>query len=189
MAPRRLSDLNLDTVGDPQLYPYCAVVSVSGGGSATPSSSDLTTFPAAYSINDAFRTYDVYNPQSDYVNYGPAVWSGSSGSSSGGGSSTAPTQSAGNTTQPSASASQAEPIPSNGSGSGYGTGSDSGSSSGAGGSTEYPTAEVPAPTGGSTIESSGGMSAPSEGSGSSELPEEPVISAPPAEPTYGGETS
>jgi hypothetical protein len=69
----------MHTVGAPQVYPYCFQANVVGGGSAVPG--DTTTFPAAYSLNEDFKTWDIYNgaAAASFVAPGPAVYGGGGG--------------------------------------------------------------------------------------------------------------
>lgn len=66
----------MHSTGAPQVYPYCFQANVKGSGSAVPS--DTTTFPAAYNINDDFKTWNLYNGQSpsEFKAPGPAVYGG-----------------------------------------------------------------------------------------------------------------
>lgn len=75
----------MHSAGTPQVYPVCFQAELSGSGSAKPS--DTTTFPAAYDLNDMFKTYVVSDVSLDHTSFippGPAVYGsgGSSGSAS-----------------------------------------------------------------------------------------------------------
>jgi len=75
----------MHSAGTPQVYPVCFQAELSGSGSAKPS--DTTTFPAAYDLNDMFKTYVVSDVSLDHTAFippGPAVYGsgGSSGSAS-----------------------------------------------------------------------------------------------------------
>ena len=75
----------MHSAGTPQVYPVCFQAELSGSGSAKPS--DTTTFPAAYDLNDMFKTYVVSDASLDHTSFippGPAVYGsgGSSGSAS-----------------------------------------------------------------------------------------------------------
>jgi cellulase len=86
----------MHSAGTPQVYPVCFQAELSGSGSAKPS--DTTTFPAAYDLNDMFKTYIVSDVSLDHTSFippGPAVY-GSGGSS--GSTSEEPAQVAGNGT-------------------------------------------------------------------------------------------
>lgn len=72
----------MHSTGAPQVYPYCFQANLIGSGSAVPT--DTTTFPAAYNLNDDFKTWNLYNGQSpsEFVAPGPAVYGGGSGGGS-----------------------------------------------------------------------------------------------------------
>jgi hypothetical protein len=75
----------MHSAGTPQVYPVCFQAELSGSGSAKPS--DTTTFPAAYNLNDMFKTYVISDVSLDHTSFippGPAVYGGggSSGSAS-----------------------------------------------------------------------------------------------------------
>ena len=55
-----------------QAYPQCINIEVTGGGSATPSGGDFTTF---YSPEDPGILFNLYGEFSSYPIPGPAVWS------------------------------------------------------------------------------------------------------------------
>ncbi|KAL0567666.1 Esterase/lipase/thioesterase [Marasmius crinis-equi] len=67
-----------------QLYPECAQLQVTGGGSTAPASNILVSFPGAYSNSDPGLTVNLYTQeamtQTTYVIPGPPLY-GSSGSS------------------------------------------------------------------------------------------------------------
>jgi hypothetical protein len=62
------------TVGGAQFYISCAQVSVTGGGSGTPS--PLVSFPGAYSATDPGIKVNIYSGSTSYTPPGPAVWTG-----------------------------------------------------------------------------------------------------------------
>ncbi|KAF9465058.1 glycoside hydrolase family 61 protein [Collybia nuda] len=70
--------LALHTSNQPQFYPECAQLKVTGGGSSSPSSSYLVKFPGAYSTSDPGVTIDIYSQPTvtTYKIPGPAVWKG-----------------------------------------------------------------------------------------------------------------
>ncbi|TCD69815.1 hypothetical protein EIP91_006128 [Steccherinum ochraceum] len=70
--------LAIHTSDQPQFYPECAQLILTGSGSAQPSGSYLVKFPGAYQASDPGVTIDVYATP-DATNYtipGPAVWQG-----------------------------------------------------------------------------------------------------------------
>ncbi|TFK44746.1 glycoside hydrolase family 61 protein [Crucibulum laeve] len=70
--------LAIHTSDQPQFYPECAQLKLTGGGSSSPSGSYLVKFPGAYSASDPGVTIDIYS-QPTVTNYtipGPAVWRG-----------------------------------------------------------------------------------------------------------------
>ncbi|KXN92458.1 Cellulose-growth-specific protein [Leucoagaricus sp. SymC.cos] len=70
--------LAIHTSNQPQFYPECAHLTLTGGGSAQPSGSYLVKFPGAYSASNPGVTIDIYS-QPTVTNYtipGPAVWRG-----------------------------------------------------------------------------------------------------------------
>ncbi|KAK7692771.1 hypothetical protein QCA50_004404 [Cerrena zonata] len=70
--------LSIHTPNQPQFYPNCAQLKLTGGGSAQPSGSYLVKLPGAYKASDPGVTLDVYNHPT-WTNYtipGPAVWRG-----------------------------------------------------------------------------------------------------------------
>ncbi|RPD53521.1 glycoside hydrolase [Lentinus tigrinus ALCF2SS1-6] len=70
--------LAIHTSNQPQFYPECAQLILTGSGSAQPSGSYLVKFPGAYSMSDPGVGIDVYS-QPTVTNYtipGPAVWQG-----------------------------------------------------------------------------------------------------------------
>ncbi|KAI0705013.1 glycoside hydrolase [Cerioporus squamosus] len=70
--------LALHSSYQPQFYPECAQLIVTGSGSAQPSGSYLVKIPGAYSMSDPGVGIDVYN-QPNVLNYtipGPPVWHG-----------------------------------------------------------------------------------------------------------------
>ncbi|KAF5324110.1 hypothetical protein D9619_011383 [Psilocybe cf. subviscida] len=78
-----------------QLYPECAQITITGGGSRAPTSSELVSFPGGYSNSDPGLTVDLYGTaaqtMTSYQIPGPPLYgsgSGSGSSSSGGGGQT-----------------------------------------------------------------------------------------------------
>ncbi|KAI0358668.1 glycoside hydrolase family 61 protein [Trametes cingulata] len=70
--------LAIHTSNQPQFYPECAQLKVTGSGSAQPSGSYLVKFPGAYKMSDPGVGIDIYS-QPNVYNYtipGPAVWHG-----------------------------------------------------------------------------------------------------------------
>jgi hypothetical protein len=64
-------------VGAPQIYPVCFQARLTGSGTAKPA--DTAKFPAAYDINDMFKTYSIYDGRNDHsqcVPPGPPVYQG-----------------------------------------------------------------------------------------------------------------
>ncbi|KAF5354661.1 hypothetical protein D9756_005332 [Leucocoprinus leucothites] len=70
--------LAIHTSNQPQFYPECAHLTLSGGGSAQPSGSSLVKFPGAYKSSDPGVTIDIYSQPTvtSYTIPGPAVWRG-----------------------------------------------------------------------------------------------------------------
>ncbi|KAJ3748787.1 glycoside hydrolase family 61 protein [Lentinula detonsa] len=70
--------LAIHTSDQPQFYPECAQLIITGSGTSTPASSYLVTFPGAYSASDPGVTIDIYanENETNYTIPGPAVWSG-----------------------------------------------------------------------------------------------------------------
>ncbi|KUJ15040.1 uncharacterized protein LY89DRAFT_720446 [Mollisia scopiformis] len=60
--------------GGAQFYLGCAQVTVTGGGSGTPS--PLVSFPGVYKISDAGLILPVYPVPTSYTPPGPAIWEG-----------------------------------------------------------------------------------------------------------------
>lgn len=60
--------------GIPQFYIECAQISVSGGGSGSPS--PLVEIPGAFSDTDPGYTVNIYSDFTNYTVPGPAVWQG-----------------------------------------------------------------------------------------------------------------
>ena len=72
----------MHSIGAPQVYPVCIQANLKSSGSVVPS--ETVKFPAAYNINDGFKTFNIWTDDpSTFVPPGPAVYSG--GSSGGGG--------------------------------------------------------------------------------------------------------
>ncbi|EJD07961.1 glycoside hydrolase [Fomitiporia mediterranea MF3/22] len=69
----RHETLALHTSNQPQFYMECAQLTITGGGSGTPS--PTVKFPGAYSMNDSSINIDVYSSTATtYVIPGPSVW-------------------------------------------------------------------------------------------------------------------
>ncbi|KIJ60509.1 carbohydrate-binding module family 1 protein [Hydnomerulius pinastri MD-312] len=85
-----------------QMYPECAQIQITGGGSLAPTSAQLVQFPGGYGANDPGLTVDLYTneakTETTYVIPGPPLY-GSSGSTGGG---SPPTTSTGPTSTSSA---------------------------------------------------------------------------------------
>ncbi|TFK37214.1 cellulose-growth-specific protein [Crucibulum laeve] len=68
-----------------QLYPECAQIQITGGGSRAPTAAELVSFPGGYSNSDPGLTVDLYGTaaktQTTYIIPGPPLY-GSSGSGS-----------------------------------------------------------------------------------------------------------
>lgn len=68
--------LAIHTSNQPQFYPECAQVTVTGGGSGSPS--PTVKFPGGYSASDPSINIDIYsNANANVTTYkipGPAVW-------------------------------------------------------------------------------------------------------------------
>jgi len=70
--------LAIHTSNQPQFYPECAQLVITGSGTASPASSYLVKFPGGYKASDPGVTIDIYS-QPTVTNYtipGPAVWRG-----------------------------------------------------------------------------------------------------------------
>ncbi|KAG7090546.1 Esterase/lipase/thioesterase [Marasmius oreades] len=69
-----------------QLYPECAQLQITGGGNVSPSSSQLVSFPGAYSNSDPGLTVNLYTneamTQTTYIIPGPPLYGSSSNPSS-----------------------------------------------------------------------------------------------------------
>ncbi|KAF2271455.1 uncharacterized protein EI97DRAFT_428197 [Westerdykella ornata] len=74
--------LALHQRNNPQFYPECAQLIVTGSGSASPPSSFLVSFPGAYSATDPGVAFNIdgeaAKTATSYPIPGPAVWDGSS---------------------------------------------------------------------------------------------------------------
>jgi len=69
--------LAIHTANQPQFYPECAQLVLTGGGSSTPSSDLLVKFPGAYAMSDPGVDIDIYSSTAtNYTIPGPAVWTG-----------------------------------------------------------------------------------------------------------------
>ncbi|KAF2649104.1 carbohydrate-binding module family 1 protein [Lophiostoma macrostomum CBS 122681] len=81
--------LALHQANNPQFYPECAQLTVTGSGTASPPSSLLVSFPGAYSATDPGINFNIDSTAAmsatSYPIPGPAVWDGTS---TGGGSGT-----------------------------------------------------------------------------------------------------
>jgi hypothetical protein len=67
-------------IGAPQVYPVCFQARLSGSGTAIPT--DTVKFPAAYNINDDFKTYNIYDASKDHSQFvppGPPAYQGGVG--------------------------------------------------------------------------------------------------------------
>jgi len=78
--------LALHQANNPQFYPECAQITISGSGTASPPSSALVSFPGAYSASDPGINFNIDSQAAmtatTYSIPGPAVWDGT-GSGSG----------------------------------------------------------------------------------------------------------
>ncbi|KAF2489221.1 hypothetical protein BU16DRAFT_553388 [Lophium mytilinum] len=74
---------------NPQLYPECAQLIVTGAGTASPDSSYLVAFPGAYSASDPGLDFNIDSPSAmtatTYTIPGPSVWPGSGAGNGGAG--------------------------------------------------------------------------------------------------------
>ncbi|KAF9446924.1 carbohydrate-binding module family 1 protein, partial [Macrolepiota fuliginosa MF-IS2] len=65
-----------------QIYPECAQIEITGGGSLTPTSAQLVTFPGGYSNSDPGLSVDLYSTASKtattYIIPGPPLYGSSS---------------------------------------------------------------------------------------------------------------
>jgi len=69
--------LALHQADTPQWYAECAQLTITGSGTATPSSSYLASIPAYASANDPGVMIDIYtSTATNYTCPGPAVWTG-----------------------------------------------------------------------------------------------------------------
>jgi hypothetical protein len=72
--------LALHQANNPQFYPECAQLTVTGSGSVVPSSSWLVSFPGAYSGSDPGIAFNIDSPDAmkatTYPIPGPPVWDG-----------------------------------------------------------------------------------------------------------------
>ncbi|KAG7446642.1 glycoside hydrolase [Guyanagaster necrorhizus] len=72
--------LAIHTPDQPQFYPECAQLILTGSGTASPSGSYLVQFPGAYSASDPSVTIDIYSSANvgvtNYTIPGPEVWCG-----------------------------------------------------------------------------------------------------------------
>lgn len=60
----------------PQVYPYCIQANIKSSGNVVPT--ETVTFPAAYNLNDDFRSFNLYygDDFNAFTPPGPAVWNG-----------------------------------------------------------------------------------------------------------------
>jgi cellulase len=67
-----------------QFYPECAQLNIINGGSLEPTSSELVTFPGAYSSSDPGLSVNIYSGSTSttYAIPGPALYAGARGGSS-----------------------------------------------------------------------------------------------------------
>ncbi|ORX98113.1 glycosyl hydrolase family 61-domain-containing protein [Clohesyomyces aquaticus] len=74
--------LAVHQANNPQFYPECAQLTVTGSGTASPPASYLVSFPGAYSASDPGINFNIDSEQSkattSYPIPGPAVWDGGS---------------------------------------------------------------------------------------------------------------
>ncbi|KAL5514765.1 hypothetical protein ACEPAG_2081 [Sanghuangporus baumii] len=71
----RHETLAIHTPNQPQFYPECAQLQITGGGSGNPS--PTVKFPGGYDPNDPSINIDVYSSTAtSYTVPGPAVWTG-----------------------------------------------------------------------------------------------------------------
>jgi len=70
--------LAIHTANQPQFYPECAQLIITGSGSATPPSSATIKLPGGYSASDPSIDIDVYDTPTatTYAIPGPTVWTG-----------------------------------------------------------------------------------------------------------------
>ncbi|KAJ3576057.1 hypothetical protein NP233_g688 [Leucocoprinus birnbaumii] len=84
-----------------QMYPECAQIEITNGGSLAPTAAELVTFPGGYSNSDPGLTVNLYTQEAmtdtNYIIPGPPLY-GSGGS--GGSGTTTPTSPPATTTQP-----------------------------------------------------------------------------------------
>ncbi|KJA21525.1 lytic polysaccharide monooxygenase [Hypholoma sublateritium FD-334 SS-4] len=63
-----------------QMYPECAQIQITGGGSLAPTTAELVTFPGGYGVNDPGLTVDIYSNQAqttyNYTIPGPPLYAG-----------------------------------------------------------------------------------------------------------------
>ncbi|KAI0755988.1 glycosyl hydrolase family 61-domain-containing protein [Irpex lacteus] len=107
-----------------QLYPECAQIQITGGGSLAPIDSELVTFPGGYSNSDPGLTVNLYTndakTQTTYPIPGPPLYRGAAGVSSGSGSSSPTTTAKPTSPTTSASSPPASSAPAAGSVAQYG---------------------------------------------------------------------
>jgi len=66
--------------GGAQPYVHCAEITITGSGTAQPTSDYLVSIPGAYSATDSGLLLSIYQPINNYIVPGPKVWTGNSGS-------------------------------------------------------------------------------------------------------------
>ncbi|KAH9477564.1 Esterase/lipase/thioesterase [Psilocybe cubensis] len=103
-----------------QLYPECAQITITGGGSLAPTSSELVTFPGGYSNSDPGLTVDIYSnaaqTMTSYPIPGPPLYAGATPRAGTSPVSSSSTKPASTSTRPASSSSSASstPVPSSG---------------------------------------------------------------------------
>ncbi|KAH7090918.1 cellulose-growth-specific protein [Auriculariales sp. MPI-PUGE-AT-0066] len=99
-----------------QNYPECAQIQITGGGSVSPASGILVSFPGAYVQTDPGLTIDIYGEasktQTTYVIPGPALYPGTGSSSSSSSSSSSTGSSSSSTPSSSSTATSTSTAPS-----------------------------------------------------------------------------
>ena len=65
-------------VNQPEHYVSCVQVKVTDGGNGEPG--PTVQFPAAYSLDDDYANFNIYNGAVDFPFPGPAVWDGAGSS-------------------------------------------------------------------------------------------------------------
>ncbi|TVY82993.1 Cellulose-growth-specific protein [Lachnellula suecica] len=76
----RHETIAMHTAGQPQWYPECAQLTVTGSGTGVPAASLLAAIPGVYSLSDPAMSVDVYSTAAQTTTTwaipGPAVYSG-----------------------------------------------------------------------------------------------------------------